>query len=140
MIPLSRRRRESPLPDVTPLLDVVFILLIFFVIAAAFAIHGIDMRLPRVSTARTYAGNPLEIVLSADGSLSHNKEPITALDLTYLVRRAAEGNGAARQILLIPDRDASVDAFLHTVTLIRDSGGEHLVIAAEPAARPESKP
>jgi len=139
MIPLSRRRGDAPLPDVTPLLDVVFILLIFFIIAAAFAIHGIDMRLPRVATARTYAGKPLEIVLAADGSLHHGKEAITPLDLTYLVHAAAEGNATARQILLIPDRDASVDAFLRTVSLIRDSGGEHLVIAAEPK-RPGATP
>jgi biopolymer transport protein ExbD len=133
MIPLTRRRRESPVPDVTPLLDVVFSLLIFFVIAAAFAIHGVDLRLPKSSSARAYAGRPLEILLAADGSLRHKGEAITLRDVTFLVRRNAEGENGNRQILLIPDRDATVGAFLSTVNAIRDSGGDRLVIAAEPA-------
>ncbi len=135
MIPLARRRRETALPDVTPLLDVVFILLIFFVLAAAFAVHGVDMRLPKSSAARAYAGRPLEVVLAADGSLAHAGQPITLRDLAFLVRRNGEGQTKARPILLIPDRAASVGAFMETVNAIRDNGGERLVIAAQPTAR-----
>lgn len=134
MIPLSRRRRESPLPDVTPLLDVVFILLIFFVLAAAFAVHGVEMRLPRSTAARAYVGRPLEVTLAADGSLRHDDRPITLRDLAFLVRRSGAGEAGAQPVLLIPDRDARVGAFLETVDAIRDSGGERLVIAARPVA------
>lgn len=132
MIPLSRRRREGAMPDMTPLLDVVFILLIFFILAAAFAVHGVDMRLPKSSSAKAYAGRPLEITLAPDGSLHHNGAAITLRDMAYLIRANTEGTAPARQILLIPDRNATVGAFMATVSAIRDSGGDRLVIAAEP--------
>jgi biopolymer transport protein ExbD len=138
MIPLSRHRRESAMPDITSLLDVVFILLLFFVIAAAFAIHGVDLRLPKSSAARAYAGRPLEILLAADGSLRHDGHPVTLRDVTFLIR--ANALERDRQILLIPDRNASVGDFMATVSAIRDSGGDRLVIAAEPAAAGEGPP
>ena len=134
MISLKPRHRETPLPDLTPLLDTVFILLFFFVIAAAFAIHGVDLRLPKSSAATSYAGHPIEIQLSADGTLRHNGETVTLRDVAFLVRNNTKDESNNRQILLVPDRQASVGDFMATVGAIRDNGGDRLVIAAEPAA------
>lgn len=136
MIPLRRRPRELGLPDITPLLDVVFILLIFFVIAAAFSVHGVDMRLPQSSAARTYAGRTVEIAIAADGSLRADGEPITLRDLGFIVRRNASGEtGAPRQILIKADGEAAVGVFLRAIDTIRDNGGDRLVIAAQPKPR-----
>ena len=134
MISLKTRHRETPLPDLTPLLDTVFILLFFFVIAAAFAIHGVDLRLPKSSAATSYAGHPIEIQLSSDGTLRHQGEAITLRDLAFLVRDSTKGEVNKRQILLVPDRSATVGDFMAAVGAIRDNGGDRLVIAAEPSA------
>ena len=134
MIPLKPRNRETPLPDLTPMLDTVFILLFFFVIAAAFAIHGVDLRLPKSSAASSYAGHPIEILLTADGTLRHSGELVTLRDVAFLVRDNSKSVGNNRQILLVPDRNAAVGDFMATVGAIRDNGGDRLVIAAEPIA------
>jgi biopolymer transport protein ExbD len=134
VIPLKPRHRETPLPDLTPMLDTVFILLFFFVIAAAVAIHGVDLRLPKSSAASSYAGHPMEILLSADGTLRHNEKSVTLRDLAFLVRDNTKGEGNNRQILLVPDRNATVGDFMATVGAIRDNGGDRLVIAAEPTS------
>lgn len=138
MIKYTKRSRENAEPDITPLLDMVFILLIFFIIAAAFAIHGIDLHLPKSSNARTYAGKPIEIVLTADGALKQDNALITLHDLTFIIKANAQKED--RQILLIPDRDASVGAFMETINTIRNNGGDRLVIATQPSAPPKGMP
>ncbi|MCE1235038.1 MAG: biopolymer transporter ExbD [Hyphomicrobiales bacterium] len=134
-----RRRSDDALPDVTPILDMVFILLIFFVLAAAFAIHGDDVRLPQSSSARLFAGKPIRISIAADGSLSSDHRPITVRDIGFLVREASREDGGSRRVLLETDRDAPVGAFLTVVDTIRSQGGDRMVIAAEPLGR-EARP
>lgn len=45
--------------DMTPLMDVVFILLLFFVIAASFTIRGLDIELPPAQATRAITGKSL---------------------------------------------------------------------------------
>ncbi len=139
MTDLRRRRSDGAMPDVTPILDMVFILLIFFVLAAAFAIHGDDIRLPQSSTARLFAGKPIRIAIAADGSLSFDHRPITARDIGFLVRDSLREESGSRRVLLETDRDAPVGAFLAVVDTIRAHGGDRLVIAAQPIGH-EARP
>ena len=57
---------------------------------------------------------------------------ITLRDVAFLVRNNTKGESNNRQILLVPDRQASVGDFMAAVGAIRDNGGDRLVIAAEP--------
>ncbi|WP_319775314.1 biopolymer transporter ExbD [Breoghania sp.] len=132
MIELKRKDRQAGIPDVTPILDVVFILLIFFVIAAAFTTHGVEMNLPNSKQARTFAGRSLEVVLSADGQLMADTEAVDLRELGFKVRLAKETPGGM-QIVLKADKNASVGMFLSAIGTIRDNGGDHLVIATRPA-------
>ncbi|WP_321345369.1 biopolymer transporter ExbD [Breoghania sp.] len=139
MIALKSKGRQAGLPDVTPILDVVFILLIFFVIAAAFTTHGVEMNLPKSEHSRTFAGRSLEVVLAADGSLLADTEAIDLRELGFKVRAAKETPGGM-QIVLKADRKASVGMFLTTIGAIRDNGGDRLVIATRPAPSQASQP
>ena len=90
--------------------------------------------MPKSSAASSYAGHPIEILLTADGTLRHNGELVTLRDVAFLVRDNSKSVGNNRQILLVPDRNAAVGDFMATVGAIRDNGGDRLVIAAEPIA------
>ena len=46
MLNLRPKAARDDEPDLTPLIDMVFILLIFFILAASFAVRGIDLDLP----------------------------------------------------------------------------------------------
>ncbi|MFQ8735643.1 MAG: ExbD/TolR family protein [Bilophila wadsworthia] len=46
MLNLRPKAARDDEPDLTPLIDMVFILLIFFILAASFAVQGIDLDLP----------------------------------------------------------------------------------------------
>ena len=133
MIEFPRPVREPALPDMTPLLDVVFILLIFFVIGAAFAVHGMDLDLPESRVSRSYAGKTMEIVLDENGALFQDGQPVSAVELAVSLERAVEPlpGRTPPQILLKASSRASVGAFMRAVDLIRDNGGSRLVIATQ---------
>ena len=68
MINIRARGERADSSDLTSLIDVVFILLIFFILAASFAVHSIDFDLPPAKTSKALAGHVVEIRLNKDGS------------------------------------------------------------------------
>lgn len=131
MINFRRRVPQSAAPDITPLLDVVFILLIFFVVSAVFTARGMDMELPDAQTARPVSGKSMEIRLAADGTLACDGTLATARDLSFMLERAAALPLASQpgRILFQAAPEARVDAFVQVVDMVRKHGFSNLVIA-----------
>ena len=117
-------------PDLTPLIDMVFILLIFFILAASFAVRGIDLDLPPAHSGQALSGRVVEIRLLRDGSFLCEGIPVARADirakLQSLVRdfRARPG-----QLVLKAAPDAPVEALVFIVDEVRMQGGEKLLIA-----------
>ena len=109
MLNLRPKAARDDEPDLTPLIDMVFILLIFFILAASFAV---------------------EIRLLRDGSFLCEGIPVARADirakLQSLVRdfRARPG-----QLVLKAAPDAPVEALVFIVDEVRMQGGEKLLIA-----------
>ncbi len=62
------RRRESPEVNITPLIDVVFLLLIFFMVSTSFRHQfEISLDLPRATSEESGTPSPLELLIDADG-------------------------------------------------------------------------
>ena len=56
MLNLRPNAARDDEPDLTPLIDMVFILLIFFILAASFAVRGIDLDLPPAHSGQALSG------------------------------------------------------------------------------------
>jgi len=68
---LRPRRREEPEVNLTPLIDVVFLLLVFFMVSTTFVKEAeLDIVLPEASleSAQETPDRPLQIVVSANGN------------------------------------------------------------------------
>lgn len=125
---------EDAGPDITPLLDVVFILLIFFIVASAFAVRGMDVELPPAASSRPLAGRILELRLAEDGSLSCEGKTLTPEALGTFLRYRAETDRLAgmtqeRQLVLRAAPQAPVAALVRIVDVVRGLGGDRLIIA-----------
>ena len=101
----NRSRRESGI-DISPMLDMVFILLIFFVVTSTFTREtGVDVTKPKASTAQDLSREAVMIGISRQGTLHVNEAqvPITSLRriLENIVRETPD-----RPVVLIADRDA----------------------------------
>jgi biopolymer transport protein ExbD len=125
---------EDEWPDITPLLDVVFILLIFFIVAAAFAVRGMEVDLPAVKNSRPLAGRIIELRLDENGNLSCEGRALTHETLGEYLRYRAEtdrlaGMNQARSLVLRAAAKAPVSALVRVMDAVRSLGGDKLIIA-----------
>lgn len=117
--------------DMTPIIDVVFILLIYFIVAASFTVRGMEMDLPQAKSTESLSGRTVEIRLMQDDSFSVDDVEVTWDELPFklheLVRSFRTRPG---QLVLIASPKASAGALIYLVDQIKQNGGENLMVAA----------
>ncbi len=66
-------RRSSHMPNLTPLIDIVFMLLIFFMLTSHFVNQeSLNIELPKAETGESLGeDNVLEIIINADGKIDY---------------------------------------------------------------------
>lgn len=131
MIKLRKKRTEAAL-DITPVLDVIFILLIFFIIASAFAVRGLDLNLPPAKTSEAVSGKVIELELLKDGSYKCDGVPVERYFLRYKLQDIIRGfRQNPAQLVLKADPAAPVEALIYIVDEVRSLGGETLMVATK---------
>lgn len=137
MINLRPRRTRITELDLTPVMDVIFILLIFFIVASAFAVRGLDINLPTAQSSQALSGRVVEIRIEEDGSFLCDGVPVERAFLRYnlqdIVRNFKKAPG---QLVLKASPKAPVEALVFIVDEVRMLGGEKLMIAT---SRPEER-
>jgi len=84
-----RRQKKGPRVEMLPLMDVVFLLLVFFIYSMmAMAVHrGMQLTLPTSSAAEREPVSVLALTVKADGSLFVDKIPVTMDALPDVLRQ-----------------------------------------------------
>lgn len=102
--------------DLTPMLDVVFILLIFFIVTSVFVTEaGIDVNKPDASTAEARSNDLILIAVSGDGQIWIDGEQIDSRFVrTRFERRLAETPNAS--VVIQGDEAAENE---HVMTILR---------------------
>ena len=116
--------------DVTmkvPLIDVMFNLLIFFMLTSNFVMQpGIRVSLPKAITSEVMNNEYLVLTVSAQDLLFLNDQPITIDDLTEKLRSAVRDN---KSLLLKADTGASLGRVVEIWDLCRELGLPQINIA-----------
>ena len=126
------KQPEEPRLDMTPMVDVVFLLLIFFMISTTFVESpGISIKLPE-SSSQTIDREPKEIkvYLSQEGDIYHGEKKIS---IDYFRSLLAEHQADAKQttVLLLADQESRHGKVVILMDLARDAGFTKLAIATE---------
>jgi biopolymer transport protein ExbD len=119
--------------NVTPLLDLAFVLLIIFMITTPLIENSIDLVVPSSSTAKTSI-NPSEVfTISIDKNdvMKLNNEALTAADLeSRLATIHAENPSTA--VVVRPDRDLAVQKFVSVMDILQRTGITKIGVMTHP--------
>ena len=130
-------RRPDPLLDVTPMIDIVFQLVLFFMVSTTFiSSPGIQVDLPRSSAQTILTENDdLNIWMTVEGAVYVNDDPVDLKELRSRLHQAAERNPST---LIIVKADTGVQhgRVVQVMDLARAEGLTRLAIATEAQAGP----
>ena len=113
--------------DIAPLIDVVFQLLIFFMLTSSFVMQpGIKVNLPKAITSEIVRPEHIEIIVSGENVTYLNGKVVTTPELKNLVKQVAKEN---QPILIKADKRASLGRVVEIWDLCRDLGIAQINIA-----------
>ena len=128
----SARRREEMTVDVTPLIDIIFQLVLFFMVSTTFVTSpGIEVDLPR-SSAETILqdDSEVEIWVTRDGTVQVDDVSVDWDGLTGRLK-AARTADAGTLVIIKADRDVDHGRVVAVMDLARSLGLSRLAIATE---------
>lgn len=119
-----RKKREEVCPDLTPLIDVVFLLIIFFMVTTTFNNFGsIQVDLPSSTIEQTDKNKSIEIIIDKDSkyyvSIEGKITPIELEKLEDYLKTAKEATVSA-------DKELKYQTIMDVITKIKENGVENL--------------
>jgi biopolymer transport protein ExbD len=126
----DRRKSESEV-NLTPMLDVVFIMLIFFIVTASFVKEsGIEISRPGASTAvRKEKGNIL-IAISANDQIWMNRRQVDPRALRANIERMHAENPQG-SVVIQADKEAKTGLLVKVMDAARSAGVKSVSLAAD---------
>lgn len=113
--------------DIAPLIDIVFQLLIFFMLTSSFVIQpGIKVNLPKAVTSEVVNYENIEIIVSGENVVYLNGKVITTDELKKLLKQASKRK---QSVLIKSDRRASLGRVVEIWDMCRDLGIAQVNIA-----------
>jgi len=122
-----RTRRETTLINLTSLIDVVFLLLIFFMVSTSFAlIRGIKVDLPTTTTPQEKIEQNIVISITKEGKIYLGKRQISKTELVKTLKRQI---GKKKSLVVInADKDTRHGMVVEVMDLAKQGGAGKLGI------------
>ncbi|MDR3073259.1 MAG: biopolymer transporter ExbD [Deltaproteobacteria bacterium] len=119
--------------DLTPLIDAVFMLLVFFIMAATFAKPAIDVALPKAGSAKVKETprEKLTVTIRAEGRILFDDAPVSPEDIAVRLAPLPEET----PIVFNVDERAPFALFVRVLDAARTQGRSNFLINA---GRPEA--
>ncbi|MEM1008236.1 MAG: biopolymer transporter ExbD [Myxococcota bacterium] len=117
--------------DIGPLIDIVFILLIFFMISTTFVQHlEIPLELPGASTGEKAKTPPIRITLTGQGDIFVEGQPVHAWMVQDRVRQKLQINPTSH-VLITADTHSETGRLIDVVDQCRKAGAQNVSVDTE---------
>ncbi|MDY6792999.1 MAG: biopolymer transporter ExbD [Thermodesulfobacteriota bacterium] len=134
---LNAYKRKNPRIEMLPLIDVVFLLLVFFIYAMlSMAVHrGLTLSLPSSSTAEIDKKLVLSVSIKSDGTIYLDKYPVGLEGLTEALKLKAKDE-TDPGVLLFADRSISYQKLFKVLDRIQLAGIHRVSLQADSEKTP----
>jgi biopolymer transport protein ExbD len=118
--------------NVTPLVDVMLVLLIIMMLITPMLNQGVAMRLPEATNSvdKPTTQDNTVIAISKDGSVYLNAKPVAEAELGTKINEALENKGE-KSVFLKADEEAPYSAIMSTMDQLRQAGVEDIGLITE---------
>lgn len=130
---MLQAQEENAEIDMTPMLDVVFILLIFFIVTASFVKEaGIDVNRPEAATAVKKERANILVAISDKGDIWINKRKVDIRSVQANIERLKAENPQST-VVIQADKKSTTDTLIKVMDSARAAGVFDVSIAAQEA-------
>ena len=139
---IIRRRNNNLILELTPLIDVVFLLLIFFMVATTFkdVNSGLNIELPQSSIQNKAEVESLQVLMNLEGeifvNLDFKNEKKESIKTDFENLRSVLENGLSKsekkEVIISADKKLDYGSIVKLMTLAKEAGANALNIDAAP--------
>jgi len=128
----TKTRLEKKAMDMTPMIDCVFLLLIFFMLTTVFTTPpGLEVDLPKAAESDMPAERDLNIIISKTGAMELNGEPVVMDNLENALRQGKEMYNS-KLLIIKADTDCRHGTVVDVMDAAKTVGIDELAIATSP--------
>ena len=128
MKPIQRQRRPGLRMELSPLIDCIFQLLIFFMLSSTFLTPSIKLTLPTAEADSVSTTDEIMVTLSSDDTIYINKQQVTFETLGPEIRRLLQDSDE-KAITIRGDSDSNFSAFVRALDIAKQNGAVNVNIA-----------
>ena len=130
MIRFPYKEKSTFRLDLIPMINVVFLLLIFFMLTSTTSLQVKKVELPTAKTAEKNSKQFLTVTIDKDGSLELDGKAVTIEDLpVHLEKKVAEKKNAV--ISIHADKVIEFELFGRVIELAKQAGAADFMLATE---------
>ncbi|MDE2998742.1 MAG: biopolymer transporter ExbD [Gemmatimonadota bacterium] len=132
---LYQRPKRRPSINITSLIDVLFLLLTFFLVTTSFIEQSaLKVELPSMENAdRVQQPKRFVLDVAPDGGIHYDGQPVERAALSVRLQTASDEINASGGLVLRADRDLPHGEVISVLDIIRGAGIRRFVIATESA-------
>jgi biopolymer transport protein ExbD len=131
MIDIKYKRKPEALLNMTPMIDIVFLLLIFFLLTTNFITQeGINVNLPHAGSTSPQTQEEITIYITREGRVFIKNEEVNEAQL-YKRLKFLIGDDPGKPVTIRADKDVVLNRVVKVLDTVKSSGAERLCIATE---------
>jgi biopolymer transport protein TolR len=130
----AKGRTQTALAEIniTPLVDVVLVLLLIFMLTAPVLQSGVEVAIPKTRTVNQLTEERMVVTIDRQQNVFLQDKPVNVNELPILLRTTGKGDPAKRIIYLRADERVPFGAFASVMDAVKQAGITNISIVTQP--------